>query len=120
MDTTGTVYSVGELKQNGKYQNINFILHEDPRMGRGDNSYLQFSAGFEVATTVSSLKMGDIVKVTFDVVGRLYSDKKTSEDKSFTYLNAKMVTAISIKEEEPFTPSEALPDTQYEEDDLPF
>ena len=93
MELTGTIYSIGGVSNvSASFRKRPFIL-EYRNEGDKWKQYAQLEFTQADVLTINDYKVGDKVRVTFEVTGRMYN--KMGEEKNFTSLRA---TAIVLEE----------------------
>ena len=115
-NTEGTIHHIGELKKvTEKFSKLDFAIVTDDTY----QQTISFQLINQLTNIVNSVKVGDRVKVYFNIAGKPWKNQ-AGEEKYFLSLNAFKMTLLESAADTPAKPSqgEQEPPEDYFNDDL--
>lgn len=90
MELTGTIISIGQTEQKAANLQVrNFVIEVANSQNPQYNDFIEMQLMGQRTSIIDSYKLGDMVKVTFDIRGRKWiSNREPGKVVYFTTLNA--------------------------------
>jgi single-strand DNA-binding protein len=123
MEATGKIHSIGSTQQvSDRFSKREIIIEltDNPKYPQ----HVTFQSTGDRCADLDGFEKGDDVRIEFSLRGRLYTDKKTGEERSFTNLDVWKIARVGAAKPASNGGAAHAPPTPAQqpiaEDDIPF